>query len=447
MIRCHGAIHYATSNDVIFLYLYPIFGLIAFVGNLLVIIAIINNPVLRTKSNFLVATLAVTDLLVGAIIAPLTTVLIYFQKAIPCSVIITNNFVTTQLCASSVFLLAVISIDRYYHFAKLHAYYIFMSKKRIATFIVMSFTLAGISAFLFITRISLLLYHVIVTIFFAIPVNIIVICYWKILKIVRMKTKDLAEARISRSRVEVQSVHEMHVHDARIVAKRVDTDSNVQRVQAIKPREWPRSNREENERQYEDENINVIKSKVCEEGKSDRSSRIWKDTTMSMRFEEMHYHERRASNTRVYAREKRLTAMTECGLSIKNNRVDGAGTAKEVVQQGMADLIRRPRKGVSQKQQLNLKTSRNWKVAKMMFIIVVVFSICWSPYVVFSLFHAARIHQGESERKDTIVYKWTLFLGFLNSSINPFIYCIRQRAIREGIMVVFRKLCNVILIP
>ena len=446
MIRCQGAIHYATSNDVIFLYLYPIFGLIAFVGNLLVITAIINNPVLRTKSNFLVATLAVTDLLVGAIIAPLTTVLIFFQNAIPCSVIIANNFVTTQLCASSVFLLAVISIDRYYHFAKLHAYYIFMSKKRIATFIVMSFTLAGICAFLFISRISLLLYHVIVTIFFAIPVNIIIICYWKILKIVRMKTQDIADARTS-SRVEIQSVHDRHLSNARIVEKRVDTNSNVRYVQVITPREWPKSNTEETERQCQDENSKVIESGVCKEGKFDRSSRIRKDTTISMRFNEMHYHERRAPNTRVYSRERRLTAMTESGLSITNNRVDGSRTVKEVMQHGMAGLGRRQRKGVSQKQQLNLNTSRNWKVAKMMFIIVVVFSICWSPYVVFSLFRAARIHQGESERKDTIVYKWTLFLGFLNSSINPFIYCIRQRAIREGIIVIFRKLCNVILIP
>ena len=406
------------------------------------IIAIINNPVLRTKSNFLLATLAVTDLFVGAITAPLTTILIYFKRATPCGVIIANNFLTTHLCGASVFLLSVISIDRYYHFSKLHSYYIFMSKKRIAISIVTSFMAAAICAFLYITKISLLLFFVILALFFTIPLVTIIICYWKIFKIVRLKTQSIEERR-KNNRVEVRSIHESHVSGARITGKcehNARLGGDERHVQIIPPKEWPESNTEECKKQDEHDETNFIESVVCEEEHSEPFSRAWKPTKKSMSTEEEHCHEKPALDKRMQEWKKRLTAVNEGGLSTGSNRVDATRTAEEVEQQGMAGLNGWPRKTISQKQKLNQNTPRNVKGAKMMFTIVVVFCICWSPFVASSLYWAVRINQGESEEQDTIVYKWTLFLGFLNSSINPFIYCIRQTAIRKGIIALLGKI-------
>ncbi|XP_063758721.1 trace amine-associated receptor 1-like [Eleginops maclovinus] len=84
-------------------------------GNLLVIMSIIYFKQLHTRTNSLILSLALADLLVGAIVFPLTMEFSFtyclYHKALFCKV---RSTFDVTLCTSSILNLCCIAIDRYY---------------------------------------------------------------------------------------------------------------------------------------------------------------------------------------------------------------------------------------------------------------------------------------------------------------------------------------------
>ncbi|XP_017291701.1 trace amine-associated receptor 1-like [Kryptolebias marmoratus] len=84
-------------------------------GNLLVIISVLYFKQLHTPTNFLILSLAVTDLLVGIIVFPLTMAfsfsLCMYHEDLFCKI---KDIIGIYLCTCSILHLCCISVDRYY---------------------------------------------------------------------------------------------------------------------------------------------------------------------------------------------------------------------------------------------------------------------------------------------------------------------------------------------
>lgn len=68
-----------------------------------------------------------------------------------------------------------------------------------------------------------------------------------------------------------------------------------------------------------------------------------------------------------------------------------------------------------------------YKAVKTLLVIILTFFVLWGPYFVFSMKCAARHGEGCSPSTD----QWTLWLGFASFMVNPIVYGIMNRSVRE----------------
>ena len=102
-------------------------------------------------------------------------------------------------------------------------------------------------------------------------------------------------------------------------------------------------------------------------------------------------------------------------------------SVRDNVQQGQANTEKMP---------LNLE--RYKKTVVSIALVQLALVICYFPYIVFRiLFHLRRIPPGI----DLILLYCTATLVFLNSSLNPFLYCWRIKEIRQAVKATIRRFC------
>ena len=102
-------------------------------------------------------------------------------------------------------------------------------------------------------------------------------------------------------------------------------------------------------------------------------------------------------------------------------------SVRDNVQQGQANTEKMP---------LNLE--RYKKTVVSIALVQLALAICYFPYIVFLiLFHLRRIPPGI----DLILFDCTVTLVFLNSSLNPFLYCWRIKEIRQAVKATIRRFC------
>ena len=83
------------------------------------------------------------------------------------------------------------------------------------------------------------------------------------------------------------------------------------------------------------------------------------------------------------------------------------------------------------------QVKRDWKLAKTFAIVIVCYILSWSPMTAFVIFlmiwQKTQFALGGFLQYLHTVYYITLWMGYTNSSLNPFIYYWRNREMREGI--------------
>lgn len=113
-------------------------------GNLLVIVAVLTSPAMRTPTHSLIVNLAVADLLLGITVLPLSAIRevyggAWFLGPCLCSIWTTLDVLC---CTASILSLCGISVDRYIGVSRPLAYSRIMTNKRAKTMICVIWTLA-----------------------------------------------------------------------------------------------------------------------------------------------------------------------------------------------------------------------------------------------------------------------------------------------------------------
>lgn len=197
--ECHAELEYITS---IFLaVLHSISGFLSTVGNVVVLLAIYQTPTLHTVSNYYIASLAVGDFLVGAVISPLwvaKSALNVWQNQHPLT--IAAELMSTQTLITTTFNLAAVSLDRYLAITDAFYYMRVMTLRRciVAVALIWLFSFAFACLRLLVTEPVDLpkLWIAVAIVGYTLPFGVISYSYYHIYKAAKSQSRRIeAEAR------------------------------------------------------------------------------------------------------------------------------------------------------------------------------------------------------------------------------------------------------------
>lgn len=94
--------------------------------------------------------------------------------------------------------------------------------------------------------------------------------------------------------------------------------------------------------------------------------------------------------------------------------------------------------GSSSFRKTNRATFQDFKVTKLLLVVVCVFAACWTPHIVVNLLNGFNMIKKIPRILDAI----SIFLTFLSSSCNPFIYGLMNKKFRKGFRAVLCAPCQ-----
>ena len=168
-------------------------GLASTLGNILVFILVIYNKRLRTRSNAFLLSLSTSDFLVGAILVPMFVVQFFSHDyRANCSFNMVRRYLSTLLLGAAIGSIALVSYDRWIHFAKTVRYEDFMPKKKVAILITIVWIIPTAIPLARLT--SETVYSAIIIAYVSVIFALMTTCYIVITKIVRSSELNLQQA-------------------------------------------------------------------------------------------------------------------------------------------------------------------------------------------------------------------------------------------------------------
>lgn len=194
--------------------------LTAFIGNVLVCLAIKKNPKLRTVPNYYIASLALTDMLMSLLGMPLTFATLITDGWILGDVLCQyQGFIGTVLGIASLLIITLTAVNRYFRIVRVRQYPIYYTTKKAIFSIILAWCLAlmvpvpyfaignryrfhpGKAFCFFDLDTNNVIYNVSTIIGFAVlPFGVTALCYFKVFRTVRKHNITLAQIRTSRAR-------------------------------------------------------------------------------------------------------------------------------------------------------------------------------------------------------------------------------------------------------
>jgi len=167
-------------------------GLASTFGNILVLILVINNRRLRTRSNAFLFSLATSDFLVGATLEPMFVVQFFSHSyREDCGFNMIRRYLSTLLMGGAVGSIALVSYDRWMHLTKTIRYKEFMPKKKVAILLTVAWIIPVLIPLVRLT--SEVVYSAIIIVYLCLILALMTTCYFVIAKIVRAREVNLRQ--------------------------------------------------------------------------------------------------------------------------------------------------------------------------------------------------------------------------------------------------------------
>lgn len=167
--------------------LFATFGSLAAILNTLAVIVLLI-PGRRTRSNRILASLVISDVIVGYVIYPISAYQVGNKDALNnCSIDLARTFIGVLSSETSTLTMCILSIDRYMTLKNLHKYNKYMTMKKINLILALIWLISALTpAIRFIGK---NVYLVVLFFFFGVPISISLVNYCIIANIIYKQTK------------------------------------------------------------------------------------------------------------------------------------------------------------------------------------------------------------------------------------------------------------------
>lgn len=399
-----------------------VMAVLTITGNIFVIVSVFTNKPLRTVPNFFIVSLAMADLLVAVLVMPFhisnNIAGSWIYGAILCKIWLTSD---VFLCTASILNLCIIALDRYWAIHDPLAYAQKRTIKRVLVMICISWTLSGMisippvfgwgdsgtyqlydestkSCKLSDDR-GYVLYSACGS--FYIPLLVMSFVYFKIYLATKKRLRQRTKA----------------------------AKSKMAMLTSTKP-STTRKERSHSESTNEDmnEEINLNETNENNSPNLNTSSTLGNANT--------------ANPCNAKSDENRIDSVEQNG-SINGNSQTGNTRKKKDSKKALKDKQRSARSRQSihaffeEKQRISLSKER--KAARTLAIIMITFVLCWIP---FFLLYVILPFCASCEHPGPIVEVLFVWLGYVNSMLNPVIYTVFNMEFRKAFNDFISKCCG-----
>ncbi|XP_013185097.1 5-hydroxytryptamine receptor 1 [Amyelois transitella] len=427
---------YSTGVSILLATIFMIVIIGTVIGNILVCVAVCLVRKLRRPSNYLIVSLAVSDICVATIVMPIA--MVYdIMGTWPFGPVICDFWVSSDVlsCAASILNLCMISVDRYYAITKPLEYGVKRTPKRMffCVFIVwMSAAFISLPPVLILgnekteTSCSVSqnkVYQIYATLgSFYIPLTVMIVVYYKIFSAARKIVKDEKRAQ---SHLETHCYLEINVKnggaaEARLLGTQpaqpaargstasTNTTCSVEKTESTIGRCFS-GQRKSNESQCPMLQHNKTPTKPIHT--------INRSTS--------HVSQSSQSDNKLQIKERRRQSSESSSHKITTNRIRSSLSNFAQKSHIAKDLLHSSHSPHQKKLRFQLAKER--KASTTLGIIMSAFVICWLPFFVLALIRPF-VEEGAIPDAVSALFLW---LGYINSLLNPIIYATLNRDFRK----------------
>lgn len=450
----------STAETVIKSIFLTVFISLAIIGNTIVCVSIYKFKRLQTMTNYYVFNLAIADFLYGLTGMPLLLITTIAGKWMLGSALCQlSGTLQTLFVLVSIWTLCLISVNRYFAVGQHASYKSVYKKKRVLLSIACVWFIAAVVSsapqfgwssiiqgdnFCTIDGKDHISYSIFVVIFgYIAPLVVLIFLYTKIFLLLREHEKKMLDVRggarkeaysdNDRDSVEMSSTYKIEsnrkdniLHDVHL--------NDIDVVEAVRPSEHKESSSDkfstiERDGGEVNSNVNMTNDlKIPDQQEGSRNSEVFYQDEGANGCLDVSAHNEESdisrtasgSGTHLMANKKQIMNVTY-RLETKEEQLS---FRKPRTLSGIANALKM-RRSTNSKKIKKFRTEA--RITRMLFVVVAVFFMCWTPLVIGTVLYAFN-----AEPKNFNLFSLGFVVASMNSICNPIIYAFMNQAFRKA---------------